>query len=451
MLRTGRRSLRCPLAAGLLAVGLVLPLPSGTARAQGTLSEFDRARARMMLRGAREDLRRYYYDTTFAGLDLQQRFDSAARRLDRAQSNGEMFGVIAQVFMDLNDSHTWFVPPERASQVRFGWSLLAIGDSVYVAAVRPGSGVDSAGLRPGDRIASVNGYRLTRGNLWKMHYAYLVVRPVAELQVGVESPGGAGRLVTVPADIKHGKARVDLSNGADLRDLYLEWADAELDDREILRERSSGDVLVWDLDDFSIDARVLQGRMRSLRRHQALVLDLRGNPGGYVSTLQRAVGLFLEKEILIATGRTRAKRKVVVDTLRARPVREPFRGRLVVIVDSRSASASEMFARVMQLEGRATVIGDRTAGSVVTSRFFPRAAGGGRMVLYGFSISVRDVVMADGERLEGRGMVPDETVRPTAADLAAARDPVLARAIALAGGSIDPAEAGRLFPVRWAR
>jgi C-terminal processing protease CtpA/Prc len=120
-----------------------------------------------------------------------------------------------------------------------------------------------------------------------------------------------------------------------------------------------------------------------------------------------------------------------------------------VLVDSRSSSASEIFARLMQLHRRGMVIGDRTAGSVVTSRFFSHTAGGGRVVPYGFSISVRDVVLPDGERLEGKGMTPDEIVLPSAADLATGRDPVLALGIALAGGGIDPIEAGKLFPPRW--
>lgn len=59
------------------------------------------------------------------------------------------------------------------------------------------------------------------------------------------------------------------------------------------------------------------------------------------------------------------------------------------------------------------------------------------------------MVLPDGERLEGKGMMPDEIVRPSPADLAAGRDPVFALGIALAGGGIDPVEAGRLFPTRW--
>jgi hypothetical protein len=57
--------------------------------------------------------------------------------------------------------------------------------------------------------------------------------------------------------------------------------------------------------------------------------------------------------------------------------------------------------------------------------------------------------MTDGLSLEHVGVTPDEIRLPTAADLAAKRDPVLAYAASLVGVTISPEKAGELFPVAW--
>jgi hypothetical protein len=83
------------------------------------------------------------------------------------------------------------------------------------------------------------------------------------------------------------------------------------------------------------------------------------------------------------------------------------------------------------------------------SRTFDHQMGTDTVIFYGVSVTNADVIMSDGKSLEGAGVTPDELLLPTAADLAAKRDPVLARAAAIAGFELPPDKAGALFPVEW--
>jgi carboxyl-terminal processing protease len=126
-----------------------------------------------------------------------------------------------------------------------------------------------------------------------------------------------------------------------------------------------------------------------------------------------------------------------------------YSGKIIVLVDSASASAAELFARVMQLEKRGIVIGDRSSGAVMEARPYREEQGGDTKIFYWFSITDADLIMADGKSLEHTGVTPDEIVLPTAKDLAAGRDPAMARAAELAGLPMDPVAAGKLFPFEW--
>jgi carboxyl-terminal processing protease len=126
-----------------------------------------------------------------------------------------------------------------------------------------------------------------------------------------------------------------------------------------------------------------------------------------------------------------------------------YNGKIIVLTDSNSGSAAELFARIMQLEHRGLVIGDRSAGAVMEARQYPESVGNDTQVLYTLSVTSANLVMTDGKSLEKFGVLPDVLALPTAAEMAAGKDPVLARAVAMAGGTMDAATAGTLFPYEW--
>ncbi|MFY9743128.1 MAG: hypothetical protein WAK21_14080, partial [Candidatus Sulfotelmatobacter sp.] len=106
-------------------------------------------------------------------------------------------------------------------------------------------------------------------------------------------------------------------------------------------------------------------------------------------------------------------------------------------------------ARIVQLEKRGVVIGDRSAGKVMESRVYSYSSGIDVVTFYGASITDANLLMSDGESLEHTGVTPDDTVLETADDLANGRDPALAHAAELAGVKITADQAGKLFPYEW--
>jgi C-terminal processing protease CtpA/Prc len=118
-------------------------------------------------------------------------------------------------------------------------------------------------------------------------------------------------------------------------------------------------------------------------------------------------------------------------------------------VDSNSGSASELFARFVQIEQRGVVIGDNSAGAVMMSKGVAMSMGVDSIIPYGMNLTRADVIMTDGKSLEHVGVVPNLEVIPTGADLAAQRDPALAAALQLLGHTVTPEETGRMFPYDW--
>jgi C-terminal processing protease CtpA/Prc len=166
---------------------------------------------------------------------------------------------------------------------------------------------------------------------------------------------------------------------------------------------------------------------------KAVVLDLRGNHGGIEDTLLEFAGHFEPGPTTM--GNVIGRRKT--EALKVRPRKPSFaQVPVIVLVDSESASAAEMMARHLQLSRKALVIGDRTSGRVNSSRYFPevvgdtfyfqKSVGTGNVVPFGVQISVRKVVMADGQELEHKRVIPDVACLPTASDLLEGVDPCLA-------------------------
>lgn len=404
--------------------------------------ERDRNRGVVMLKLIKDYLKEYYYDPAYHGMDLNGRFKTAEDRIKEAANISQVLGIIAQSMVELNDSHTFFIPPPRPVDVDYGWTMQMIGDSCFVTVVDPGSDAEARGLQPGDEVLLLDGFRPTRENFWKMEYNYNLLRPQPGKRVVVRSPQGQERELPLKAKVEKRSKEINPT----------EWNNQvfkdQEDEKKLPRFFALGEnAIVWKLRHFDLTESKISDMMKRARQHKALILDLRGNSGGEVAALQKLIGYFFDHEIVLGEMKRRKESKQLKSKSRGGDV---FKGQLVVMIDSESASAAELFTRVIQMEKRGTVIGDRSAGAVMVSVFRPGALGdmsSGNMVFYGASITDADLIMTDGKSLEHVGITPDELLLPTAADLAAKRDPVLARAAALIGVVLSPEKAGTMFPL----
>jgi C-terminal processing protease CtpA/Prc len=317
-----------------------------------------------------------------------------------------------------------------------------------VVSVKPNSDAEKKGLKAGDEILSVDGNGLDRQNMWTFNYLYHALRPRAGMRLEVVKPDGKHEQLDVLAKIQTGKRVLDVSGddaGSDIFELIRQGENESHLHRHRYIELGD-DLFVWKMPQFDLEKDQVDGVADRFRKRKGLILDLRGNGGGALETLLRLVGNLLDHDVKVGDFKGRKDQKPALAKTRGS---DAFSGKLIVLVDSDSGSAAELLARVVQLEKRGTVIGDLSAGAVMVARHFSHQTGMDVIVPYGVSITEADMIMADGKSLERVGVTPDEIRLPTAADLAAQRDPVLAYAASLLGVTITPEKAGSFFPIEW--
>jgi carboxyl-terminal processing protease len=165
-----------------------------------------------------------------------------------------------------------------------------------------------------------------------------------------------------------------------------------------------------------VPARVFSAVSRwGQHRVAALILDLRGCPGGELVAALELAGDFVPEGTLRLTATDADGDDTVYRSRHDKPYGFP----LVVLVDRRTASAAEIFAGTLQVHRRAVVVGERTYGKGTAQKLLP-----------GFSqpcacyATLATLTLPNGEPVEGRGIRPDvETPRRPARRRARARRP----------------------------
>lgn len=166
----------------------------------------------------------------------------------------------------------------------------------------------------------------------------------------------------------------------------------------------------------------------------ALIVDVRGNGGGNTPTdlisalMDRPYRWFIEATPMAPAllkgrfpdGQLRWREPPV------QPSEDAYRGRVILIADALCGSSCEDFLAPFNDNGRATIVGETTAGSTGQPHFRPLERG------MHFLVGMKRVSFADGTAFEGVGVRPDVVIEPTIEDIQRGLDPVLEHAMALA-------------------
>lgn len=320
---------------------------------------------------------RHYFDREHNRPRWKQLRARYRDKAERAESKIELYwGVLLPMVQTLGGSHLAAMPPDDPAAIRkiattsappaiadgevregLGFQFTFSPRGMLVTTVEEGSPLQRAGFGPGAMMVEMNGrqagggimsfdgvFRAGDGPQRRVRFLYRREQPEVGRQVRELGPGVA----------------------------YLRF------------DHFDQASVAWAI-----------GRLEGLG-DKALVLDLRGNNGGFVVELQRFAGALFDRDLEIGY-RVAGRRKPLI----SKPGRQVFKGRMVVLVGGGTASAAEVLADVVQHHRRGVVIGQRTQGSVQEAQTYPMPDGGS------IQIPVSEFLGASGRRLEGQGVSPD--------------------------------------------
>ena len=363
-----------------------------------------------------ETVRDKYFDPTLGGVDwnaVRTRYEPEVRK---AATIRDLHDVLNRMVHELPGSHlnvlghgfTQVVEPDAI--VPDSISLRAGDEGILVFAVPEDSPVWRTGIRPGYRVLGIGD--VTMPDAAAIHSA--PARPLSQATRLLTGPLSSEVPVRV-LDEKNRERTVTLARTVPLKKRNI--ARAEVRSSRI-RPRIG---YLW-FDSWAIDLPAkLEPALAELRDTDGLVLDLRQNRGGTNPGVDRLAKFLMADAGLLAVTTPRGEERR--EWRHQGSGEDAYRGKLAIIVDEASGSASEVFTAAMQERGRAIVVGRTSFGGVLNSTQQPLPTGG--VLQYPHS----DMTTPKGGRVEGRGVIPDILVDLKRADLLAGRDTVLERAI----------------------
>lgn len=384
----------------LAALALAAPAPAALAQAAPVAASAQAADRQTQMNARVFDavwnrVRVSYYDATYGGLDWEAVRTRYRDTAIAAPETPELYRVLVAMLAELGDAHAAVLTPTQArfesrrdeARPVMGITALKVGQRYVLADVRRGSPAEQADIELGWELRSLN------GRPWFSGAPLTAGTPVS---LEFVDQAGTVRPVSITPRLMAGKPLHE-----------ARWA--------------APGVLVLTFDEF--DRGVAGWIDKELDRAPPgtrLILDVRSNRGGLVAEARAVLACFVPKGSTWAISRSR---NAAPYEMKVSGGCTPFQGPLAVLVSGASRSAAELVPGALQVAGRATVVGRQTSGNVLIS-MQSRLPDGGR-----FNMSVQDVRLANGRRLEHIGVAPDVEAFTTLADRRAGRDPAMDAAV----------------------
>jgi carboxyl-terminal processing protease len=371
-----------------------------------------------------------HWDTTFGGVDWRAVYDRYRPLVLATPGSRAFHDLLGRMTRELHISHFNVIGPaatlnlnSTASDVANlraahpGIELRSVAGQLLVTYVDTAYPAFRAGVRPGFVLTKINGRPVDSVfGAWRRENPMFELPRVAVTQAAQQAMRGRQQdSVTLDLLDDRGRAvtrRMPLAAPAHIGMV----AQFDFESRRIV-----ADVGYIRFNLFFADAVARVRRaVEEFGDTRGIVLDLRGNPGGVGEMSSQIASLFSADSGSL--GRAKLRYNTRDFTFRGTG---PFayRGKLIILVDSHSGSTSEVLTAGLQDIGRATVIGDTTAGAVLPANVEMLPTGGT------FQYPIADFHTPRETVLEGRGVIPDIVQLPSAAALLAGHDLALERAL----------------------
>jgi carboxyl-terminal processing protease len=307
----------------------------------------------------------------------------------------------------LGDQHTSYMDPDQYQEALIpldgtyegiGAFVDADGEYLTIVSPIPGSPAEAAGLQPGDQVIKVDSEDMTGidGNLVRRR----VLGPAGtDVTLTIRREGVADfDVVITRAEITIPSVTGEILEGTNLAYVQL---------------LSFGDTTGDEMHEILVELLA--------RNPDGLILDLRGNGGGYVDTAVQISSEFIADGVIFYEVFGDGSRETYQSLGDGLATDIP----LVVLVDEGSASASEILAGAIQDYGRGTLVGTVTFGKGSVQNWLDLTDGGALRVTIARWHTPNDRLIHE------IGLTPDVIVEITDEDVTAGRDPQLDKAIEL--------------------